>query len=346
MVLAAPASACTAFCLKTENSVVVGKNLDWGIAHGYVIINPRGQEKLALTMGDERTATWTSGFGSVTFNQFGAEFPLGGINESGLVVEELNYTPGRYPYYDGKPDINELQWIQYQLDNFSSVEQVLDNLEKINIKKLIAGLHFFICDGSGQSAVIEFIDGQLKTYTGTELPVPVLTNNTYANAMGYLKKHVGFGGDQDIRYGPESPVRFAAAAHLIRNFSIHQSAGPEKYAHMILDSVSQIDTQWRIVYDISKKMISFRVRKENVMMRISLEEIVFNDSEGRKYFDLDQANSFSGNILFKPLDYDTNRRLVDKVMKQMVESEGISARTAENLKERFLSFSGFLKPDD
>ncbi len=49
--------------------------------------------------------------------------------ESGLVVEELSYSPTQYPAPDARPALNELQWIQYQLDNHRSVQEVIASVD-------------------------------------------------------------------------------------------------------------------------------------------------------------------------------------------------------------------------
>ena len=68
-------------------------------------------------MPDGNTISWVSQYGSITFNQYGKEFPTGGMNEKGLVVELMWLDGTIYPQPDERPAIGVLQWIQYQLDN-------------------------------------------------------------------------------------------------------------------------------------------------------------------------------------------------------------------------------------
>ena len=79
------ADACTAFCIKDSNNLLVAKNLDWPVGDGLILVNKRGLFKEAYISGSKRIS-WTSRYGSITFNQFGKEFPLGGMNEKGLVT--------------------------------------------------------------------------------------------------------------------------------------------------------------------------------------------------------------------------------------------------------------------
>ena len=86
------ANSCTTFCLDHGGRLVFGRNHDWNVGDGLVIINKRDVTKTSILVALKQTnkaLTWTSKFGSVTFNQSGREFPLGGINEAGLVVESM-----------------------------------------------------------------------------------------------------------------------------------------------------------------------------------------------------------------------------------------------------------------
>ena len=92
---------CTTFCLDHGDRPVFGRNYDWTVEDGLVIINKRGVTK-ASTLG---RLAWTSKYGSATFNQYGREFPIGGMNEAGLVVESMVLLETEYPLSDTRPGI-------------------------------------------------------------------------------------------------------------------------------------------------------------------------------------------------------------------------------------------------
>jgi Penicillin V acylase and related amidases len=48
----------------------------------------------------EKPIEWISKYGSITFNQSGREFPHGGINEKGLVIEQMWLDEAAYPEMD------------------------------------------------------------------------------------------------------------------------------------------------------------------------------------------------------------------------------------------------------
>src|SRR5204863_8959065 len=78
--------ACSTFCLRQDGAVVYGRNYDFDIGSGVVLVNHRGVQKTSLEKSGSPIVPWISVYGSVTFNQFGKEYPMDGMNEAGLVV--------------------------------------------------------------------------------------------------------------------------------------------------------------------------------------------------------------------------------------------------------------------
>ena len=78
--------ACSTFVLKSNHLQVYGRNYDWDLDDALVIVNKRGCIKKSADRPGEKgeRAIWTVKYGSVTFNQYGREFPMGGMNEVGL----------------------------------------------------------------------------------------------------------------------------------------------------------------------------------------------------------------------------------------------------------------------
>ena len=244
--------ACSTFLLNKDGQLVFGRNYDWVSGNGMVMVNARNVKKTSFVSENEKTITWVSSCGSITFNQFGKEFPHGGMNEKGLVVELMWLNETSYPEADDRPALNELQWIQYQLDNFATVDEVLANQGKIRIgRQGVAPLHYLIADASGNAATIEFIQGRMVVHTGKDLKEPILTNTIYQTA---LKQYENGRGHSD-----NSLDRFAIACKMTKDFKqAHSTQEPVEYAFKILDKIAQGDyTKWRIVYDITERQIHF-----------------------------------------------------------------------------------------
>src|SRR5678815_1447789 len=111
---------CTTFCLTAGDQQIFGRNYDFEIGNGLVLTNRRGAEKVGH---EDPRARWVSRYGSLTFNQFGRDFPMGGMNEAGLVVELMWLDGTRYPQPDERPALGVLEWIEFQLDTARSVDE-------------------------------------------------------------------------------------------------------------------------------------------------------------------------------------------------------------------------------
>src|SRR5689334_16612339 len=103
--------ACTTFFINANGQLVFGRNYDWVTDAGMICTNLRGLEKTSVKMPDGNSIAWVSKYGSITFNQYGKEFPMGGMNEKGLVVEVMWADGSRYPNADNRAVLNVLQWI-------------------------------------------------------------------------------------------------------------------------------------------------------------------------------------------------------------------------------------------
>ena len=291
---------CTALFLNHNEQAVFGKNCDWHIERGLIIINKRGVSKVAAR--DIETypgplAHWTSQYGSLTFNQYGREFPMGGINETGLVVELTALPNAMYPPKDDRPVISSLQWIQYQLDNYSKVEDVIASDSHIRIYEPpeVLRAHFLVADKEGNCATIEFINGNMVCHTRKTLPIKVLANSVYNESMEYVKHFKGFGGNQSIPGSSGSLDRFLRAANMLKNYIPNDQASPVEHAFDILDNVAQPPgawgTQWGIVYDMQKFRIYFRTVSNTKIRYIDLHSFDFSCQSPVKVMDINLAGS-------------------------------------------------------
>lgn len=304
---------CTSFCIKGNNQILLCKNLDWDFDFGYIEINKRGLNKKAYVDKNEKAIEWTSKYGNITFNHIGKEFPLGGMNEAGLVIEEMNYYWTKYPKPDKRPTINELQWIQYQLDNFSTVDEVIKSDKILRISGDIFKLHYLICDKKGNIATIEFLNGTMVVHTNDNLKVPVLTNHRYDESVDALKNYKGFGGNDDIPQEYESLMNFIRVSSLIQNYTNDISI--LDYSFKILQSASTNDTQWSIAYDISNSMIYFRTRQYNKIKKIDLNKFSFSCNSSSLLIDVNTNEDGEINDRFVNYDSNINEQHLQQVYK-------------------------------
>jgi choloylglycine hydrolase len=312
--------ACTTFQLNHEGHIFVGSNYDWGVPDGMIIINPRGFSKTAMPSYRDNSeaghpAVWTSKYGSVTFNQYGREMPFGGMNEAGLVIGTMGlFEKNKFPTPDSRPSIYMQQWLQYQLDNHASVQEVVRSDSQVRIRpKKGVHIHFLISDKEGNCGIIEFINGKQVTHINEKMPHKVLTNSTYDDSLRFLEK--GKTPDPD-RF--KSVKRFILAANSLKKYQSGASKSPLDFSFDLLKSVSWTAkrkrwtsrTQWSVVYDVNNVQIYFRTFANKEIRSINLNEIDFSCATPAKALDVN-AN-LSGDVTDKFVAYtqQLNRDLI------------------------------------
>jgi penicillin V acylase-like amidase (Ntn superfamily) len=227
--------ACSSFTLDTEAGVFVGRNLESGGPQtGFVVVNKRGVRKesrswMELFFGQEVSGvpmSWVSEYGSVTFNT-SLEFPDGGINEAGLVFEEMTLMDTQFPNVEGRAPIFMILWIQYVLDTCATVDEVVQVARSAAIDGW--SWHFWAADAGGDSAV-------------------------------------GFGGsrplDAESQFsyeGPETDTRFARGAYKLSSYDASGDVPPLDYAFQVVDILAAPNlNQLQKIYDLDKERVYFR----------------------------------------------------------------------------------------
>jgi len=328
--LSPTADACSTFILKNKSGqLVFGRNLDFKTGLGYITENKRNVQKSALVAADAKKLEWTSKYGSISFNQFGAEFPYGGMNEVGLVVEQmwLN-SENKYPEADDRYRLSILQWIQYQLDMSGSIDDLIksDSLVTINSQSAIT-LHFLVCDKNGNTATIEYLDGKMVYHRAESLPVPALTNQTYQSSCEYLNKSTGFGGTKKIKYTANPYDRFTVIAEHLKNYD--QNTDPIDYSFDILKSVTCPDTKWSIVYDITNRKIYFKTKENPQVRSFDMASFDFDNKTPRLMMNID-APLLTTEKAFAPYSYDINLKHLTVVFGSVKMFKGITKEQIEN----------------
>src|SRR5713101_5515432 len=136
-----PVLSCTTVCLLEKEKAVVAYNYDFHPPEGLVLVNKRDTNKMSALR--RQGATWTATYGSVTFNQFGRDNPMTGMNEKGLMVSQMWLDETKYPPADSRPAIGILEWIQYSLDRHASVAEVLADAEVLRPMSWVT-IHYLV----------------------------------------------------------------------------------------------------------------------------------------------------------------------------------------------------------
>jgi penicillin V acylase-like amidase (Ntn superfamily) len=300
---------CTTFVLSDSSNLIYGRNFDWDIGAGFVVINRRGLTKKAFVRPELKAAEWTSKYGSITFNQVGINMPMGGMNEKGLVIAQMALFGSKYPEEDNRPVVGGLEWIQYQLDNSKSLTDVIENNKKIRIIPDFITVHFLVCDSAGNVGTIEFLEGETVIHKGEDILSPVCSNDTYDKSMNDLKNYKGFGGEKEIPSDPNSVSDIIAiAGTMVSNYSPDQGINNVDYGFNILDAVgTPARTQWSVIFDIKSEKIIFKSLQNRNIRELYINDFDYSCDSELKMLDIQKSNNIDINSQFMKFSPDHYR---------------------------------------
>lgn len=189
---------CTRTLWNTNKlAVIVGRSMDWPEStEPRLAIYPRGIKRDGGKIGPEvvvkeNPLQWTSKYGSVATTAYDVG-TVDGLNEKGLGVNLLYLTETDYgPRDNRKAGVQVLLWGQYFLDNAADVAEALELMKTIQpvmveYKGYTSSVHLTLEDASGDSAIIEYVDGNPKIYHSRQYRV--MTNDpTYDQQLSHLE---------------------------------------------------------------------------------------------------------------------------------------------------------------
>jgi choloylglycine hydrolase len=165
---------------------------------------------------------WTSKHGSVVMTGFDAGVS-DGMNECGLSAHLLTLVAVKHEPKDGRPELTDALWVQYVLDNFKTVNEVVEAHQTGSFRLVAAtspalghtvtlGSHLAVEDATGDSAIIEYVAGALSIHHGSQYTI--MTNDPPLDEMlQRMKKYKVFGGAQALPgESLEGETRFARLA--------------------------------------------------------------------------------------------------------------------------------------
>ncbi|CAM4190933.1 linear amide C-N hydrolase [Kerstersia similis] len=335
-ILAVEAQACTRVIYHGPNDTyLTGRSMDFKdpmISNLWVF--PRGMERHGAA--GPRSVTWKSTYGSLIVSGYEIS-AVDGMNEAGLNANLLWLADARYPEDDGAtPRISLAIWAQYFLDQFATVEEAVKHVQEHPMLVAsgevpgrpgsLAPLHLSLSDATGDSAILEWIDGQLKVHHGREFRV--MTNDPpYDEQLAIMKYWRGVDGRSFLPGTNRAPDRFvranyyadavlksddprtAAAAlfSVVRNVSV-----PYGISHP--DAPNLSTTRWRVVADQKNKLFYAESATAPNVFWVDLQRLDF--SEGAETLTLN-------------LGVDMNRVLAGEVSAQFVPATPFEFKAVE-----------------
>ena len=309
--------ACSSFKFQRDGEFFYGHVLDEPGMRipGVIYINKRGVFKTGRSFEEMFTnppsapyfeelvprskLCWISRFGSITASAWGRDFPDGGFNEAGLFIWEMSLVGTRYPVNDTLPKLMKMNWMQFVLDNCATLDEAIATTQSIEINGW--QWHYFVGDGRGDCATIEFIDGKVVIHRGETLPIPALFNQTYERDMSYLPYFKGFGGTYEPDLDEFRVPRMVKTAVLLRDYDPARDNATD-YAKELLWNVGNKPYKWGILIDVKRKKIYFRTDPAMEWKTFSYADIDFSNAGPVLTLQIDQEKG--GDVLsrFHPQD--------------------------------------------
>ena len=313
------ADSCSTVLLKREKVLLLGHNLDESVDFaGFVCVNKRDVYKVGSTWQDLRTYAehlppslcWISRYGSVTWSSQGRDLPDAGINEVGLAIEEMSLSGHHYPFNVIRPRLFQMQWIQYHLDNFSAVEEVIKSASFVFPDGW--SWHFFVADKTGNCATLEYIHNKLVVHTGQNMPVTALCNAPYDEELNRLRQYKGFGGKKEIDLkNKEKHPRFVRAASLLRDYNPEAHGSAVDYVFAILENLGGSLTRRSYVLDMQNGVVYFRTGSHPQIRHFSMQAFDFSGDTAARILDLNTSDTGDVTDAFRNYTFSENRRIAE-----------------------------------
>ena len=163
--------------------IVTGRSMDWKVEIGTNLwALPRGVKRTGQAGPD--SVEWTAKYGSVVATGYDIS-TTDGLNEAGRAANLLWLAESQYPDNTGdRPALAISLWAQYVLDNFATVAEAVAALTATPLRVVtaevpgqerMATVHLAMSDATGDSAIVEYIDGEQVIHHGRDYQV--MTNS-------------------------------------------------------------------------------------------------------------------------------------------------------------------------
>lgn len=277
--------------------VLIGRNMDWREdMHSNMWVMPRGAQRRGMGEADPNPLKWTAAYGSVVTTGYDIA-TTDGVNEKGLGAHTLWLAESDFGTRDAKrPGLSASMWPQYFLDCFATVAEAVEAIrtEQMDVRPQdVPGLdisttvHLALDDATGDSAVIEYLDGAPVVHHGREHTV--MTNSPpFDQQTDQLKQYEGFGGEQPLPGTTEPADRFVRASYYVQRLPpadtadtayaellsvMRNAAQPFGTVDPVRPNVSA--TLWRTLSDLTNRIYGFESSFKPNIIWTHLDQVDF-----------------------------------------------------------------------
>lgn len=310
------ADACTrAVYLGPQKTVLTSRSMDWTTDVGTNIwVFPRGVDRDGAAGAN--SIKWQSKYGSVVSTFFEVA-TADGINEKGLVANLLYLAESVYPKLeknDPRKTMSISAWAQYVLDNFQTVNEVVDALSKepfivqqVTTPDGYPGVgHLAVSDPSGDSAIFEYVNGKLVIHHDSKYQV--MTNSpTFDQQLAINEYWKDVGPEAMLPGTSRAADRFVRASYYvgvapqtadqmkstIYSFAIIRDASVP-FGGSMPNKPNIAATLWRTVSDQKNMLYYFDSSTAPNVFWLELKDIDFGSKETKRLL-VSGGPSYAGN---------------------------------------------------
>ncbi len=299
--------------------LVVGRTMDWPESTEPIwIAFPRGTKRdggslAGHSLGLANPMQWEATYGSLGISVYGLG-TVDGINERGLTAHLLFLNEADFGAVDpAKPAIHAGLWAQYLLDSAATVGEALALLDGIQLVMVAARghqatVHLALEDADGDSAIVEYIDGNPVIHHGKAFQV--MTNSpTYDEQLALLAQQDFSNPSSEIPLpgNVNARDRFQRATYylaMLPDPSNEREAVADVLAIMRNVSVpfgapykgmGVYNTEYRTVVDITNKRYFFEYSTLPSVVWTDLADLDFSAGSGVRMLDPNDM-SLTGNV--------------------------------------------------
>lgn len=309
-------NACTRVVYEgPNNTILTARTMDWKEdSQTNLWIFPRGMERNGEA--GNNSVHWKSKYGSVVASAYDI-CSTDGMNEKGLAANLLWLAESEYPELSGKkPAISIGAWLQYVLDNFATVEEVVADMKKGKYDVVsgmmpdgtrMATLHLSISDITGDNAIFEYVNGELIIHH--DRSYQVMTNSpTFDQQLALNDYWKTIGGTTFLPGTNRAADRFVRASFYINAipktdderisvasiFSVIRNTSVP-YGISTPDQPNISTTRWRTVSDQKNLVYYFESALYPNVFWVDMKTVDFSEKAPIKKLDLVGGKTYAGN---------------------------------------------------
>lgn len=305
--------------LGPDDTIVTARSMDWKEdIRSNIWVFPRGMQRTSAS--GPNSMSWTSKYGSVITSGYEVA-TTDGMNEAGLVASLLWLAESDYPAATSdKKTLAISLWAQYVLDNFATVAEAVEALANEEFIVVtaetpggtgigLATLHLALSDASGDSAIFEYIDGELVIHHGRDYQV--MTNSpTYDKQLALYEYWEEIGGTTMLPGTNRAADRFARASFYVN--AIPQTSDTRTAIASMFSVIRNVSvplgistpnqpnissTQWRTVSDHKNRVYYFESTLSPNTFWLALDDIDFSPGSNVRKLSVIKQEVYSGNAV-------------------------------------------------